>query len=70
MTKAALKKVNSLGPLLISVCRYKVHKKCASKAQKSCKWTTIDCIPTDDRLVGMSNDEVKYKNFHVNFVPL
>ncbi|XP_066926103.1 diacylglycerol kinase delta-like [Clytia hemisphaerica] len=43
--------------LSCEVCRYKVHKKCAAKAPKSCKWTTLDCIPPEERLVGVGNDE-------------
>ena len=54
----------TLSFFVITVCRYKAHKKCAVKAQKSCKWTTIDCIPADDRLVGVGVDEVRLVLFH------
>ena len=32
------------GSLLFLVCKFKVHKRCASKATNNCKWTTLATV--------------------------
>lgn len=43
--------------LSCEVCRYKSHKKCAAKAPQNCKWTTLECIPAEERFVGVGSRE-------------
>ena len=32
---------------IISVCKFKAHKRCAVKAQSNCKWTTLAAIGSE-----------------------
>ena len=56
--REALNGVTSHG-LSCEICKYKIHKRCASKADCNCKWTTLasigasEIIEDDDRSVHM-----------------
>ncbi len=56
--REALNGVTSHG-LSCEICKYKIHKRCASKADRNCKWTTLasigasELIEDEDRNIHM-----------------
>ena len=44
----------------VIVCRFKAHKRCAAKAPRNCKWTTVDCIPPEEQLPAIGNHDVSF----------
>ena len=46
-------------PFLVSVCKFKAHKRCTQRASRNCKWTTLasigskEIIEDEDRNICM-----------------